>query len=194
MMNSDTSLDKRFAYVYKDGGRPIREASQMLPGKAIQWTSTDDPETLARRRRDCAWASNYEGHIDGHKKELQLIAHLRAFGGDEVCMPELFEEDVCEILERGQLWYGDHSRMVKGRPSDCHRNSCVLWEKNKAEKEIAIATGYALSKDGLWRQHSWLVLRNLRSVEVIETTVKRIAYFGFVMTHDEADEFCRNNF
>jgi len=48
------------------------------------------------------WSSTYEGHIDGHEKELQLISHLRAFGGNEVCIrgqwtldmePPIFTQD-----------------------------------------------------------------------------------------------------
>jgi len=34
-MNRNDTLDKRFAYIYKGGGQPIREASEMLPGKAL---------------------------------------------------------------------------------------------------------------------------------------------------------------
>ncbi|MDR0287131.1 MAG: hypothetical protein LBI03_05415 [Clostridiales bacterium] len=50
-----------------------------------------------------------------------------------------------------------------------------------------------MSKDGLWRQHSWLIHRGYRSIEVIETTETRVAYFGFVMMYDEALEFCKSN-
>ena len=42
-----------------------------------------------------------------------------------------------------------------------------MWDR-------AIPTGYALSDDGLWRQHTWGLLRN----GVLETTEVRLRYFG----------------
>ena len=42
--------------------------------------------------------------------------------------------------------------------------------------------GYALSGDGLWREHSWL----LADKAVVETTESRLLYHGFVRTDDEA--------
>lgn len=66
-------------------------------------------------------------------------------------------------------------------------------EQNRNEHEFAIAPGYALSIDGMWRQHSWMMLRGARSVKIIETTEKRVAYFGFVMTQKESLDFCDQN-
>jgi hypothetical protein len=82
-----------------------------------------------------------------------------------------------------------------GKPCDCHRNSCDLWEANRNNPDIRvhIATGYALTKDGMWRQHSWVVWIKARSVKIVETTTPRIAYFGFVMTDKEAELFNRHN-
>ena len=57
--------------------------------------------------------------------------------------------------------------------SDCHGNAATLFRAGKG----MIATGYALDEDGLWRQHSWVVDSKRR---VIETTVRRKAYYGIV--------------
>lgn len=48
-------------------------------------------------------------------------------------------------------------------------------------------------KDGLWRCHSWVVQPRSRTMRVWETTVKRVAYFGFVMNDTECQEFLDNN-
>lgn len=125
---------------------------------------------------------------------LALHNVLLAIGGSETCFPD-FEPDMDAILARGK-YYPGRSRMMKGQPSQCHRNSCELWENNYKELDVAICTGYALSLDGMWRQHSWLVWRKEGEDKetIIETTQKRVAYYGFEMTEEEAKEFCRENF
>ena len=76
-------------------------------------------------------------------------------------------------------------------------NSCALYKANllntRLDGDLTIATGYALSKDGMWRQHSWLVLRKCRSYKIVETTEKREAYFGFAMNAEKCLEFMRDN-
>lgn len=183
---SDENRDNIFAYVYKNGGTPIRTAEQMrslYPNK-VSSLGTADAE----------W--NYKDMSDD---EITLVKHLLSFGGVRVCIPGA-EEDAKNILQRGQLWFGDHSVYKKGLPNRCHANSGALWHANRSRKldgsyrmELALATGYALSDDGLWRQHSWCVLRKPRSVTIVETTTKRELYFGFLLNADESYEFVFNN-
>lgn len=190
-INEETQISKRFAYIYKNGGNPIFESNQMVYDKSIRCKPIDK-EWQELINKENWWASGYIGDEKGGDKEKELIKKLLTFGGYEVCMPYI-EEDADKILSRGQLWYGDRVQVFKGRPSQCHSNICDLWEQNRNEHEVAIATGYALSSDGMWRQHSWMMLRGARSVKVIETTEKRVAYFGFVMTQKESFDFCDQN-
>ena len=189
-----TTHDKRFAYLYKNGGKCITEPSMVPEEKKhlIQW---EKPGPMWQKDINSKWWSkeNIEEYRDTpiDSRMIDLHHKLLSFGGSETCFP-VIEEDLVKILERGQLWLGDKTKMMKGRASQCHSNSCELYENNKNTHEVAIATGYALSADGLWRQHSWLVQRNTRSINIIETTVKRVLYFGFIMTEDEAEEFCYN--
>lgn len=67
--------------------------------------------------------------------------------------------------------------------------SLLCWEANKMILDIC--TGYALSKDGIWRQHSWCQLKKTK--QVVETTIKRIEYYGFVLSSDEAHKFYELN-
>ena len=53
-----------------------------------------------------------------------------------------------------------------------------------------LVTGYALSDDGLWRQHSWVMDDQV----IYETTVKRTQYYGFVLDPAEAVRFWVTNF
>ena len=127
------------------------------------------------------------------RKSIQLRDLLISFcDGSEACV-DLYDEDLDAILSRGRLWYRNSSSLIKGEPGQCHRNSCELWELNHKDHDVSIVTGYALSNDGMWRQHSWLVRRIDNTEHIIETTEKRIAYFGFVMTDQEAYQFVEEN-
>lgn len=129
----------------------------------------------------------YEYKYDESK---ELAKKILSFGGNAVCIPEP-EEDFENIMKYGQFWFGKGAKMMKGRPSQCHKNSCNLWEQNKHNTRIC--TGYALSSDGIWRQHSWLLLFKANTNQIVETTVKRIAYFGFVMDEETCKNFVFNN-
>lgn len=116
---------------------------------------------------------------------------LLDFGGEATCLAG-YEEDLDCLMQYGQFWIGNNIKMMRGLPSQCHSNSSRCWEENK---DIAkICTGYALSDDGMWRQHSWVLWMKQRSNQIVETTVPRIAYFGYVMTDEQCEEFAENNF
>jgi len=121
------------------------------------------------------------------KKILILRDKLLEFGGEEACMV-FSEENVDNILNKGEFWYGDKCLKIKGEDSRCHSNSAYLWETNK--DKVVLCTGYALSEDGMWRQHSWCI--EIKSGIIIETTVKRIGYFGFIFTNEEAEKILYN--
>ena len=115
-----------------------------------------------------------------------LRKHLLSFGGFEVCMPT-FEPDLDAILARGELWHKMPCKQAAGIPNNCHRNAATLWF-NDPEK-YTLCTGYALSNDGIWRCHSWLIDKASRRPHIIETTEKRVAYYGFQMSEQEAKAF-----
>lgn len=133
-----------------------------------------------------------------YRQFQQLHQVLLAVGGTETCFPA-FEEDMEKILERG-YYRSKSSRLLQGTPSRCHANVAELWENNHRDKDVTICTGYALSSDGMWRQHSWLLHRYIggstrqHREQVVETTVKRLAYYGFELTDAEAQEFADNNY
>ena len=113
-----------------------------------------------------------------------LKRKLLGIEGKRVALPAM-EEDLREILTRGQLWR-KRVRLIRGQPSRCHQNAANLWEQNR--ERLILVTGYALTRDdGIWRQHSWLY--DPVWDRVIETTTRRSLYFGFAMTTDEAEDF-----
>ena len=126
-------------------------------------------------------------------EHVELCNLLFENGGDTVCFPGI-DEDEEKIIKRGLLFHTDGILMNEGAQSQCHRNSALCWEANVSICDIC--TGYALSDDGIWRQHSWCIkFHSTRKINwnVVETTEARIAYFGYALTRDEAEIFLFEN-
>ena len=114
----------------------------------------------------------------------KLHQKLLSLGGDFVVLNN--EPDLKEIITRGVLFNNYKVKLCKMQISHCHSNVANLWTQRK---NIQIVTGWALSGDGLWRQHSWA----LQGKTIIETTEVRIKYFGFILTAAEAEQFRWDN-
>lgn len=112
---------------------------------------------------------------------------LLALGGVELVAAPEPDLDLPTLLARGHLI--DGTVLVNELDAGlCHENVAEMWlDKNYGL--TAIGTGYALSEDGLWRQHSW----GIRDGEIVETTSERVKYFGTVMTGAYADAFADAN-
>lgn len=193
-MTKTVTLDQQIAYLLRN---PITKPEQMprpLVTEPIdaEWQKWIDNQWWSSKNKTAAdvipnpfpWAPKRVEEM------FELRSLLLNFGGSEVCMPG-YDEDTRRIIERGQLWYGDRIHMMKGQPSQCHRNSSYCWEAN--QNKAVLCTGYALSEDGVWRCHSWLVELRPRRNRIVETTVPRVAYFGFGMTTEEAWDFYYDN-
>lgn len=193
-MAKEVTLEQKIAYLLRN---PITKPEQM-PAPLVtepinaEWQEWIDKQwwTTKHKTADEIQPNPFPGTPGRTAEMLKLRDLLLSFGGSQVCMPG-YDEDVKRIIERGQLWYGDRIHMMKGQPSQCHRNSSCCWEANQ-DKSV-LCTGYALSEDGMWRCHSWLVELRPRCNRIVETTVPRVAYFGFGMTTEEAWDFYYDN-
>ena len=108
--------------------------------------------------------------------ELERLKELLLnLGGEFLVAPPKPDQDVPMLLGRGFLMSGPIMLKVM-ESSSCHRNVASIWIR-KEFGIVSIATGYALSDDGLWRQHTWGVLRD----GVLETTEERLKYFGLLV-------------
>jgi hypothetical protein len=103
-----------------------------------------------------------------------------------------YEPDLKRLLKNAVV-FDECAELIPGTPHTCHSNVAHYWNENK--EILAIATGYALSEDGLWRQHSWLLRKNVMAKQcpLLETTVKREKYFGIILTDTEAESFSKAN-
>lgn len=111
---------------------------------------------------------------------------LLALAGHEVVLHS-HEPHLEQLLTRGREFRGEGARDHPMLPSQCHTNAALLWQFSGGA--VGIATGYALSEDGLWRQHSWGTKPGL----VIETTEPRLRYFGVALSGWESAEFAEEN-
>lgn len=168
--------------------------SQKIKG-SIRWNSMDTDWKADCKEKKFWFQDTLEDmkkmHPSMNSRLFDFRQKLLTFAGEAICFPP-YEEDLDNILNYGQFWVGSNAKLMRGEPSRCHANSANLWEQNK--EATRICTGYALSEDGMWRQHSWLVWHKSRSNQIIETTAKRIAYYGFVMPYDMCQQFADENF
>jgi hypothetical protein len=124
----------------------------------------------------------------GKQPELKLLKKLLLrLGGEFVVAPPRPDQDVPILLEQGFMTAGPITLRVM-KSGSCHQNVASVWTKRRFGI-VGVATGYALSDDGLWRQHSWGILRD----GVLETTQTRLKYFGMVLQGERADFFAANN-
>ncbi len=125
--------------------------------------------------------------VRGQPELKRLRAILLRMGGIFLVAPPRPDGDIPTLLELGFLTSGPITLKIM-KSSSCHQNVASLWKSRKAGI-VAIATGYALSEDGLWRQHSWGIRRD----GIIETTEPRQKYFGLVLQGAKADRFVKCN-
>jgi hypothetical protein len=119
------------------------------------------------------------------------MMRLLKVAGDFAIVP-MVEDDAEAILKHGQVFDG-RVKMMRGAPSQCHRNSTLLWEANR-DKGVKLCTGYGMTWEagfGLWRQHSWCWVPQTKTV--LETTSRRHIYFGVIFTNKQANEFLLEN-
>jgi hypothetical protein len=126
--------------------------------------------------------------LESDPKKQELKNKLRDACGVALILPNV-EEDIDKILERGEFLLGKELILAEGEPNNCHKNAAKYWFDHS--KKHCLMTGYALSSDGVWRQHSWCLFNKSRTV--VETTEKRLLYFGFRLTRRESVVFLLQN-
>jgi hypothetical protein len=114
----------------------------------------------------------------------QLALKVMEHGGVAFIVPDC-EPHLESIVSRGAVFDGRNPVRIHGEPCRCHTNSALYWSDH--DDTVQIVTGYALSDDGVWRQHTWC--RRLKSGRIVESTEPRVLYFGVCLTHEESDTF-----
>lgn len=174
--------------------QPIGVMNRFLVKRRYQPTSSGKVyyKDLQTRKAidDLDWSARLKERSESYLKRFPELKPLKkkllAIGGDFVVL--LPDPDLKKILKRGRMFKPSKIQMLNMASSRCHSNVSEIWSGD-GTKKMKIVTGWALSDDGLWRQHSWL----LRGKTLLETTVPRDKYFGFVLTEKEAEKFFFDN-
>jgi 8-oxo-dGTP pyrophosphatase MutT (NUDIX family)/GNAT superfamily N-acetyltransferase len=158
--------------LFSESGALIEKALGLNKTAAKIKTEPMDAEWLQRLDEN----KDYEGRTDLEELDKRLLS----FGGGRtlILSKEVPPNEVQRLLQRGQFWPGSKARMQKMETSRCHGNSYCLMREGLG----SVVNGFALSKDGLWRNHSWLVKPD---GSLVETTMRRKAYYGAVLTPEE---------
>jgi hypothetical protein len=139
---------------------------------------SEQKEFLERRLREAA----------EKQPEIKLLANLLVeLGGQFLVAPPGADFYISNLLEFGFVMSGPVQLNIM-RANSCHQNVSLLWKDRKLGM-VGIGTGYALSDDGLWRRHSWGVLRE----GIVETTDNRVKYFGLLLQGSRASQFADRN-
>ena len=99
-------------------------------------------------------------------------------------------DDLEPMLARAFMVVPVDVRLVNGTPRRCHSNTARKWVGQKT-KRLSVCTGFCLDADGLWRRHSWLA--DPVTGRITETTGRRVAYFGYELSTEEAGRWCEAN-
>ena len=124
--------------------------------------------------------------VQRHLFEL-LRVRLLALGGARLVIPEAPDPELPALTGEAALVFdGQDAVWRPGAPRECHRNTVALWQRREAE----ILTGYALSPDRAWVQHTWGLTK---AGSLIETTMPFEKYLGVCLSGDSALEFAEVN-
>jgi hypothetical protein len=116
----------------------------------------------------------------------ELEKRLFGIGGDRVAFRP--EPDLATLLAHGNAYRPDR-RVFESMSNSCHENASELWVRDYPDTDIV--TGWALSDDGSWRQHTWGF--RPEGDTWVETTDPRISGYGIALVGQEALQFAIEN-
>jgi hypothetical protein len=115
----------------------------------------------------------------------RLRRKLLRIGGVDV---DFIEDPYLQVIsEAGATFVNVEVRIRYGRPNECHRNAALFWLRGKCD---AIAVGYYLGPDCVWRQHSWGVMGD---GAILDTHSTGQEYFGACLDAMKAVSFSEDH-
>jgi len=131
--------------------------------------------------------------IPVHRRHARLIAKILTEAGGQAVRIAAIEEDHHKLLARGRRWSTENMQLSPERHAQPHRGSAEHYRQQPHQLQLITGYGLLAQADGLlvWAQHAWLW--DTKGAELIETTTPRAAYWGFALSHLEAQNFCWEN-
>lgn len=128
-----------------------------------------------------------------HNARLEYLKQcMLRIGGWAVKLQEDGEELVDDyeaemLVTRGRPFDATWKIFEGEFPRMCHHHSAVL---SMLVNDLQLGTGFGLSEDGVWYQHSWCSIEyEDGSFDQIDTTTARQQYYGVILDIDEHTEF-----
>ncbi len=110
----------------------------------------------------------------------ELRGHLLAAGGEDVVPGVRNIASVRELLAGAKMITPGSVTVARVARRSVLENSLVVWLENNGQGTVC--RGYALSGDGLWREHTWLQ----EDGRIVDATAAHLAYFGTQLGTTEA--------
>lgn len=178
MGNTDfKDLQNKYAFITN---KPITDSSKMLDNICFDICEIDDiVMDTATEHMDKIKLANID--LTHHKS---LEKKLRSFAG-EIMIYDV-DDYISNVLESGQLWYGEKVYCLEMKQNNCHDNIITFVEE---EPEYPIVVGYALSEYGFWYAHTWSLELEDNGAIVIESTKPALLYYGIVLSDKEKADF-----
>lgn len=126
---------------------------------------TYQTEEFKKRLQAKPWFKPIHAQVNKKLQEIDSQSHIVATPHEHIDLHKFLTE---AKLDESIVLY------LPLESSQCHNNCDFLLAQKLAAN---IYCGYAMSKDGLWRFHSW---GKSESGEIIETTEPREKYVGIV--------------
>lgn len=160
--------------------------------KVLVGTATKQRYAVRNKDQEQFLIDKLRDHATAGTNLYPLNNLLNSIAGGILCANK--DPDIEKVLARGIAMSGRPLRSP-GEPCRCHDNSAILWKANQERGRIA--TGYGLSTDGVWRQHTWVVFAKRRNPDpmnpmhwnVVETTIPRTVYYGVILDQNESTRF-----
>lgn len=150
------------------------------PNRAQSLKTRDEADMLTELQKNlfAERLTRHEDLLPGYRADMREWSDtVLTHGGHTVCPPAVPDPNLRDLVKKYRLRGGEDLIVRSGRRNDCHENSANLQSRGRTDDGVPITaweTGYALSEDGLWRQHSWA----LSEETVVETTTARLLYAG----------------
>ncbi len=155
--------------------------------RCSRFSSSDTRNLRMTREQKSLLDRRFREAVKQQPDIILLRRLLLVLGGVHLVAPPWLDTTMPLVINAGFVMAGPVARRAMEK-SDCHRNVAEIWTSREREI-VGIGTGYSLSDDGLWRQHTWGVQRE----GIVETTVPRVKYFGVLLQGRDADLFAIAN-
>jgi len=128
-----------------------------------------------------AWRTQEFYKIQPEFRELRRI--LMGIGGQETAPPLARDPMIHFLIDCGIVFNGPVT-LKRAKSGEPLTHLARAWQK-RAPGLVGIGLGYALEQNGLWREHTFGVLRE----GVLEAAAEKQKYFGLMLIGEAADGF-----